>query len=83
MKLEILDENFQPLVLDARRVLVLADDGVTPLAVAFQYVRDEVAVGHFGDADFNVMLKRFGIKAAVTVQQLDKASLTQFKPLAT
>lgn len=82
MKIEILDDNFQPIVLSGRRVLVLADDGVTPLSVAFQYMGDEVAVSHFADNNFNQILSRFGIKARVTVQQLDKADLMQFKPLS-
>jgi hypothetical protein len=70
MKLHILDSEFRLVELDARRVLVLLDDGVTPIAVASQYLFDAVCVSHFQDPGFNDTLKRLGISNRVVVENL-------------
>lgn len=70
MKVEIIGDQLQPLTIDARRVLILGDDGVTPLAVAVHLIRDEVAVYHFGDANFPQVLRNLGIDRRVAVTRL-------------
>lgn len=82
MKLQILDSEFRPIEIDARRVLVLMDDGVTPVAVASQYIRDEVCVAHLKDPGFNETLGRLGLDNRVKVEDLRPLVLSDCRLLA-
>lgn len=67
MRLKILPQgiNGDPVILDARLVVVELDDG-TPVMVSGEYGPDgAVRASHAGDEDFNQTLQALGIKRTV------------------
>jgi len=80
VKIEILDEGFRPLVVSARRVLILADDGVTPIAVAAEYQPGMYCLSHCKDGPaFNATLKSLGVAKRVQVDSARPRDLAAFK----
>lgn len=69
MILEVLDQHGRPQQLRARRVLVLADDGVTPLAVALEYMPGSVFASHAGESNFQQVLAALGTNRTVHVER--------------
>ena len=69
-------QNLQPLpVLRASRVVIYAQDGVTPLVVAVEWRPGEFFVSKAGDADFVQTLRNLGIDRSVVVEQVQPSPL--------
>lgn len=71
--------NLQPLpIIRASRVVIYAQDGVTPLVVAVEWRPGEFFVSKAGDADFVQTLKNLGIDRSVVVDTLQPATLDSY-----
>ena len=66
----------KPLRLEATQIVVYSDDG-TPIMVAGEYgPKGAYRVAHVGDADFNQVLRAFGVQRhEVVVDHIDRASV--------
>lgn len=73
MILQVLDDRGRPQQLRARRVLVLADDGETPLGVALEYQPGQVFVTHAGESNFPRVLATLGTNKTVHVEHFRPA----------
>jgi tagatose-1,6-bisphosphate aldolase non-catalytic subunit AgaZ/GatZ len=79
VKAEILDPSLKPITFDTRRVLVMANDGVTPLALVLEYQPGMYYVAHCQDKQFNQVLERLGINCRVTVSTIDGPGLADLQ----
>lgn len=78
MKLRILRPNLQPLLIDAESVVVYADDGVTPIALAVVYQHgppDFHCVATCNDPSFNQILKAMGVDSIVVPRVVQPPTL--------
>lgn len=71
--------NLQPLpIVQASRVVIYAQDGVTPLVVAVEWRPGDFFVSKAGDPDFVQTLKNLGIDRSVVVDMLHPAPLDSY-----
>lgn len=71
MKLLIIDADFKPVVISAGRVLVMSDDGETPIAAVLEFTKGPPAGYAFATCDdpikLNLLLSRLGVDKTVVV----------------
>lgn len=75
LRLEILDERGQPIVIDCARVVVRERNTNTPIAAAADFAERGVMVGVVTDPDFQQLLAKLRVNDTVVVTKLDARQL--------
>ena len=81
MRLQYKDERGKPRVVTAGQVLILADDGVTPLGLAIDLGSNTVYISHVQEPGFARALEQFGISRVRVIEgEAPEVGQFSFKP---